>query len=123
VSLQLPDELCLRKGLLPPALFNEIRRITAAYVLREHRHAVLRMSHFFLSLAVCISMHTGMWWVNVKGSLFVMMFFSTMCSCCGVVDGLIGFIWGRWEDRSIREFQSEVELARRVYAQEGVHVK
>ena len=65
-------------------------------------------------------MLTSVWFVEQKGSLFVMMFFSTMCSWCGVLDGAIGFIWGRWELRALREFAGEMDLARKVYAQEGM---
>jgi hypothetical protein len=43
-----------------------------------------------------------------------------MCSWCGVLDGAIGFIWGRWEMRALREFAGEMYLARKVYAQEGM---
>jgi len=65
-------------------------------------------------------MLTAAWFVQQKGSIFVMMFFSTMCSWCGVLDGAIGFIWGRWELRSLREFAGEMDLARKVYGQERV---
>jgi len=122
VSLQLPDSSIVPSlsGFLPQELFNSIRHITTSYVLREEKHSFLRIGHFYLSLVVCVAMLTSVWFVDQKGSIFVMMFFSTMCSWCGVLDGAIGFIWGRWERRALREFAGEMDLARKVYAQEGV---
>lgn len=63
-------------------------------------------------------MLASVWFVKAAGSIFVMMFFSTMCSWCGVLDGAIGFIWGRWELRTIKEFEQELDLARIVYGHE-----
>lgn len=122
VILHLPDgppskHANLSSAYLPPEIFPAIREITNPYILREEKHSVLRLCHFFLSLAVCIGMHIGVWFVKHKGSVFVMMFFSTMCSWCGVLDGVIGFIWGRWELRGLREFVGEMERAR-VYGEE-----
>ena len=121
VTLLLPDfQNRRRTGYLPPEIFSSIREITTSYVIREEKHSLLRICHFFFSLVVCISMLTAVWFVQQKGSVFVMMFFSTMCSWCGVLDGAIGFIWGRWELRSLREFAGEMDLASKVYGQEQV---
>jgi sphingomyelin phosphodiesterase 2 len=119
VSFQLPESTTIKPSTLPQALFNNIREITLSYTIREEKHSLLRICHFFFSLSVCIAMHVGLWFVDQKGSIFVMMFFSTMCAWCGVLDGVIGFIWGRWELRTLREFESEMDLARRVYAEVG----
>lgn len=126
VVLQLPDPLDKPANpsnastfYLPPEIFTAITDITNPYILREEKHSWLRISHFFLSVAVCMGMFIAVWFVENKGSVFVMLFFSTMCSWCGVLDGVIGFVWGRWELRGLREFVSEMELARRVYAEDG----
>ena len=119
VSLQLPDSSIVPNltGFLPQEVFNSIRQITTSYVLREEKYSFLRIGHFYLSLSVCVAMLTSIWFVDQKGSIFIMMFISTMCSWCGVLDGAIGFIWGRWERRALREFAGEMDLARKVYAQ------
>lgn len=119
VSVQLPDSSIVPNftGFLPQEVFNGIRQITTSYVLREEKYSFLRIGHFYLSLAVCVAMLTSVWFVDQKGSIFIMMFISTMCSWCGVLDGAIGFIWGRWERRALREFAGEMDLARKVYAQ------
>jgi sphingomyelin phosphodiesterase 2 len=125
VVLQIPHNRHLENhskaslSFLPQEIFTAIREITNPYILREEKHSWLRICHFFFSLAVCVSMHIGIWFVRNKGSVFVMMFFSTMCAWCGVLDGVIGFVWGRWELRGLREFSSEMELARRMYAEGG----
>ena len=121
-TLQLPECSLIptTQRFLPQEIFNSIRQITTSYVIREEKHSFLRIGHFFLSLVVCLSLMTSVWFVEQRGSIFVMMFFSTMCSWCGVLDGVIGFVWGRWESRALREFAAEMDLARKVYAQEGV---
>jgi sphingomyelin phosphodiesterase 2 len=120
ISFQLPDTTPAKPSSIPPSIFNNIREITLSYTIREEKHSLLRICHFFFSLSVCISMHIALWFVEEKGYIFVMMFFSTMCAWCGVLDGVIGFVWGRWELRTLREFRSEMDLARTVYAQEGL---
>lgn len=123
VILQLPDIQPQKPaGYLPPEIFNNIRAITTSYVIREEKYSLLRICHFYLSLVVCLSMLTGVWFVQQKGSIFVMMFFSTMCSWCGILDGAIGFVWGRWELRALREFAGEMDLAKKVYALERVEI-
>lgn len=120
ISFQLPDNTTIKPSSIPQSIFNSIREIIGSYTIREEKHSLLRICHFFFSLSVCISMHIALWFVEQKGSIFVMMFFSTMCAWCGVLDGVIGFVWGRWELRTLKEFESEMELARTVYAQEGL---
>ena len=122
VTLQLPEEHESEEptGYLSPDVFNSISEVTTSYVIRERKWSLYRIAHFYLSIAVCTSMLTAVWFVDQRGSIFVMMFFSTMCAWCGVVDGLIGVVWGRMELRALREFASEIDLARKFYAQEGL---
>ena len=123
VSLQLPDERRMPSAYLPPQLFNEILDITGQYCMRERRQCAIRISHFFFSLALCFSMLVGIWFVVRNGVRFLMLFVSTMSAWAGVVDGMIGYIWGRWEKRALQEFASEIDLARSIYAQEGIPVQ
>jgi len=118
--IPLQDELrqLPKQGFLSQDVFRNIREITTSYVVREQKYSILRIGHFFLGVVVCLSMFASVWFVQAKGSIFVMLFISTMCSWCGVLDGCIGFIWGRWEQRSLREFAGEIELARKMYAQQ-----
>lgn len=122
VTLQLPEDnpRQIPSGHLPSEIFNAIREITTSYTLREERYSLLRITHFSFSVVVCISMLTGVWFVKQKACIFIMMFISTMCSWCGVLDWVIGYLWGRWELRALKEFTAEMDLARKVYAQEGV---
>jgi sphingomyelin phosphodiesterase 2 len=123
VTLQLPEDNRKVTGYLAPETFNGIREIALQYSIREEKHHILRICHFYLSLVVCTSMLTGVWFVEQKGSVFVMMFFSTMCSWCGVLDGVIGYVWGKSELRALREFTSEIDLARQVYAHERIPLR
>jgi sphingomyelin phosphodiesterase 2 len=124
VTLQLPEDVPhqLPSGHIPVEIFNSIREITRSYVFREERHSFLRITHFFFSIIVCVSMLIGVWFVKQKGYVFIMMFISTMCSWCGVLDWVIGYVWGRSELRTLKEFIAEMDLARKVYAQEGAFV-
>ena len=124
VTLQLPycDLENVRKrpsGHIPHEVFCSIADITASYVIRQEKQKIYRIFHFWLGITVCAGLLIGVWFVHDKGSIFVMMFFSTMCSWCGVLDGAIGFVWGRMELKALREFASEIDLARKVYAQNG----
>ena len=40
-----------------------------------------------------------------------------MIMVTGCVDGLIGFVFGRWEVGALREFMNEVKMARKVYSE------
>jgi sphingomyelin phosphodiesterase 2 len=125
VTVQLPyyDPESINKrppSYIPHEIFTSISEITSSYVIRQEKQKIYRIFHFWLGIAVCIGLLIGVWFVQEKGSIFVMMFFSTMCSWCGVLDGAIGFVWGRMELRALREFASEIDLARKVYAQNGL---
>jgi len=118
--VQLPDELRKPSAYLPPQLFDDVAEITAQYTLREKRHSIIRIYHFFLSLTICIAMHIAIWFAHRKVGEFLILLISTVTCCAGVLDGVIGYVWGRWERRALREFASEMELARKVYSQGGL---
>jgi sphingomyelin phosphodiesterase 2 len=120
VSLQLPDTRIIPGAYLPPELFNQILEIINQYTIREIRHSTLRIGHFIFTLVFLLAMYIGIWWVIHRGVMFLMLFSSSMSAWLGVVDGMIGYLWGRWERRTLQEFASEMDLARSIYAQEGI---
>jgi len=109
-------------GYLPPQLFEEIRKINIAYREREDRHCMRRIWHFYLSTAIIFILLTMVWFAQRRPVIFVMMFASTMFSWLGFLDGVIGFVWGRWERRTLKEYSSELELASHGYGQVGIPV-
>jgi sphingomyelin phosphodiesterase 2 len=122
VSLRLPEERRMPNAYIAPEVFNQILDITAQYNIREQMQCNLRIGHFWFSLFSSLGTHVGIWFVIHRGVMFLCLFLSTIWMWTGVVDGLIGYVWGRWERRSLQEFASEMDLARSIYAQEGIPV-
>ena len=117
-TFHLPDKLFPKRGYIPPSTFNSIHEITLSYINREEKHAMIRIVHFYLSLVFCTSMFIAVWFVDQKRIIFIMMFCSALWCSYGVLDWVIGFVWGTSELRTLREFMNEMELARKVYAGE-----
>jgi sphingomyelin phosphodiesterase 2 len=100
---------------MSPQMFDTITWISDRYIKREMHHSWLRNTHFWVSLVVFVGLLIGQWWVKAAYGHFIILLCGTLVVVTGVVDGLIGFIFGRWEIAAIKEFTSEVELARKVY--------
>lgn len=103
------------EGVLSHAMFDTIERISDHYIAREIRHSRYRNIHFFLSIAVFVGLLIGQWWVEPKYGHFIILVGAVLVMVTGTINGLIGFIFGRWEIRALKEFISEVRLARKVY--------
>lgn len=103
------------EGLLTYATFDMIDRISEQYLEREIRHSRWRNMHFIASVVVFIGLLIGQWWVKPNYGHFIVLLGAVVVMVTGTVDGLIGFIFGRWEIRALKEFISEVRLARKVY--------
>jgi sphingomyelin phosphodiesterase 2 len=107
------------EGVLSHAIFDTIDRISEHYIAREIRHSKYRIWHFFASVVLFIGLLIGQWWVEPRYGHFIILVGAVVVMVTGTIDGLIGFIFGRWEVRALREFISEVHLARKVYLGEG----
>ena len=103
------------EGVLSHAMFDAIERITDHYIAREIRHSWYRNLHFFVSVFVFIGLLVGQWWIEPKYGHFIILLGAVLVMVTGTINGLIGFIFGRWEIRALKEFISEVRLARKVY--------
>jgi len=106
------------ENFLSPAIFDTIDGICEHYLDREIRHSKYRIWHFQASVVAFIALLIGQWWVTPNYGHFLILLGSVVIMVTGVVDGLIGFIFGRWEVRALREFISEVQMARKVYTDE-----
>jgi sphingomyelin phosphodiesterase 2 len=100
---------------LSATIFDAIELMNEWYMARELRHSKWRIWHFFASLVVFIGLLVGQWWVRPVWGHFLILFGGVLVMVTGVVNGLIGFLFGRWEVRALREFISEVRLARKLY--------
>ena len=100
---------------LSRTIFDTIDLISDRYIAREIRHSRYRNIHFIASVVVFIGLLVGQWWVTPIYGHFIILFCGVLVMVTGTINGLIGFIFGRWEIRALREFVSEVRLARKVY--------
>jgi sphingomyelin phosphodiesterase 2 len=97
------------------SMFDTIERISERYIAREIRHSRYRNIHFIVSVLVFIALLIAQWWVEPNYAHFIILLGGVLVMVTGTINGLIGFIFGRWEIRALREFISEVRLARKVY--------
>ena len=107
------------EGILSHAIFDTIEHISDHYIAREIRHSWYRNLHFFVSVFVFIGLLVGQWWVEPNYGHFIILLGAVLVTVTGTINGLIGFIFGRWEIRALKEFISEVRLARKVYLGES----
>jgi sphingomyelin phosphodiesterase 2 len=101
--------------LLPQSLFDDIEGITDRYIARAVRQSRYRIYHFFASCVVVVGLLIGQWWVQSTYGQFLILLGGLVVLGTGIVDGLIGFIFGRWELHALQEFMSETQLARKLY--------
>lgn len=107
------------EGVLSHGMFDTIERISYHYMTREIRHSRYRYIHFMVSVLLFIGLLVGQWWVEPKYGHFTILLGAVLVMVTGTINGLIGFIFGRWEINALREFISEVQLARNVYLGES----
>ena len=100
---------------LSPAIFDAIDHINERYLDREIRHSKYRIWHFQASVVAFVALLIGQWWVKPNYAHFLILLGAVVIMVTGCVDGLIGFVFGRWEVGALREFMSEVKMARKVY--------
>jgi sphingomyelin phosphodiesterase 2 len=108
-------ELASEDGILPQSLFDQIDGITERYTARAIRQSKYRINHFLVSLAVVVGLLVGQWWVEPGYGHFVVLLGGLVVIATGIVDGIIGFIFGRWEIHALQEFMGEMHLARKLY--------
>jgi len=113
------DSTFMDEGTLSHAMFDTIERINERYIAREIRHSKYRNIHFIMSVLMFIGLLIGQWWVEPIYAHFIILLGGVLVMVTGTINGLIGFIFGRWEIRALREFISEVRLARKVYLGES----
>jgi sphingomyelin phosphodiesterase 2 len=100
-------------------MFDTIEAVTARYIVRELRFSRRRIIHFFASLLAFVALLIGQWWVEVDYGHFLITFGAVLMMVAGVISGIISFMFGRWEISALREFLSDVQLARKVYLGES----
>jgi sphingomyelin phosphodiesterase 2 len=96
-------------------MFDSIEGITGRYIVRELCFSRRRIIHFFASLMIFPALLIGQWWVEPRYGHFIITIGAVLVMVTGMVNGIIGFIFGRWEIHALREFLDDVQFARKVY--------
>lgn len=95
-------------------LYTDILELIEDYKPTSIKQAKLRNAHFIASVVVLIGLLIAVWWGAAHDRAyvgFIFLLLTIVISVTGLLDGLIGFLFGRNEWRALLEFQSEVELA------------
>lgn len=105
-------------GILSCSLFDTIDKISNVYLARQVRQSRWRIASFFVAVVVFLGALVGQWWIEPEYGHFILLLGTVLIMVYGTVDGLIGFVFGRWELRALKEFVSEMQLARTAYTKE-----
>lgn len=98
-------------------LYTDILDLIDDYKHTSIMQAKLRNYHFIASVIVLIGLLIAVFWGAAHNRAwvgFLFMLAAIVIAVTGLLDGLMGFLFGRCEMRGLREFESEVELARHV---------
>ncbi|KAI9702651.1 MAG: phospholipase C type enzyme [Bogoriella megaspora] len=98
-----------KSRLLPSQTYRDILTLTKSYTGREIRQRRNRLAHFLLQLFVSIGCLIAVWWSPYNYVAFLLMLISSLGLGVGVVQGLMGGLFVASEERSLREFEWEIE--------------
>ncbi|KAK9464161.1 Endonuclease/exonuclease/phosphatase [Lipomyces oligophaga] len=100
---------------LPLDRYEAILDIIETYLPTAHAQKFYRIMHFFVSILALVVLHIGVFWVKMGWPVFLVLLGSVIIALTGLLDGLIGYLFGRNEIRALREFEEEVfwELTRK----------
>ncbi|KAK2766319.1 phospholipase C type enzyme [Arachnomyces sp. PD_36] len=99
---------------LTPETYDRILDMITTYFARERFQRRARLGHFILSLIISIACFIAIWWSPRAFVSFILILLSTLSLSAGVIDGLIGGLFVGSEIRALKEFQWEVENAKRI---------
>ncbi|KAK9447578.1 Endonuclease/exonuclease/phosphatase [Limtongia smithiae] len=102
----------VQEGRRPPNLsiesYEEILSIIEQYRPTALAQKFYRILHFWLSVVAVVALHVGVFWVKMGWPVFLVMFGAVMIALSGLLDGMLGFLFGRNELRALKEFEEEV---------------
>ena len=96
---------------LPIETYEEIMTTLVKYMDRQRLQRKLRIGHFFFQLSVWAACMIGVWWSPYNYVSFILMLLSSIGLSVGVIDGLMGLLFGGSEMRALKEFEWEVKNA------------
>lgn len=95
-------------------LHHELLKIIEEYKPTCSFQALWRLSHFWLSVLFVVGLCIAVWWGAAKNRSYVGFIFiiaAVLAAVTGVLNGLMGFLFGRGEKRALREFEEQVALS------------
>ena len=96
------------------SLYLDILELIEEYKPVSQFQKWVRLAHFWISVVLLIGCFIAVWWgaANNRAYVgFILLLFSLTVTVTGLIDGLIGFLFGSHEWRALREFETEVQLA------------
>ncbi|KAK9491066.1 Endonuclease/exonuclease/phosphatase [Lipomyces doorenjongii] len=93
---------------LPLANYESILDVIASYLPTARAQQYYRLLHFWISIVLVVGLHVGIFWVKSGWPGFLVVLGSTVIAVTGVIDGMLGFLFGRNELRALKEFEEEV---------------
>ncbi|KAK9325342.1 Endonuclease/exonuclease/phosphatase [Lipomyces orientalis] len=93
---------------LPLASYQSILDVIASYLPTARAQQYYRLLHFWVSIVLVVALHLGIFWVKNGWPAFLVVLGSTVIGVTGVIDGMLGFLFGQNELRALKEFEEEV---------------
>lgn len=101
-------------GLLSSSTYDTILSMISTYTDRERHQRRFRLGNFGLSIVVAIGCFTAIWWSPRPFVAFFLILLSTLGFGAGVLDGLIGGLFTSSELRALKEFEWEIQNAKKM---------
>ena len=99
---------------LDSSFYGDVLTMVHTYTERERQQRRLRLTHFGSSVLVSIGSLTAVWWSPHHFVCFLLTLLSTLGLGAGIVDGLIGGLFIGSELRALKEFEWEIDNARKL---------
>ncbi|KAK9475382.1 Endonuclease/exonuclease/phosphatase [Dipodascopsis tothii] len=112
VDLALTKEAARAPAPVDPGLYDGVLATIAEYRPTSDAQASWRLRHFFASLVAVAALLIGVFWIDHGWGGFIIALAAVLVAVTGVVDGLMGFLFGRFERRALDEVADEVAIVR-----------
>ncbi|KAK9370419.1 Endonuclease/exonuclease/phosphatase [Lipomyces kononenkoae] len=93
---------------LPLASYESILDVIACYLPTARAQKYYRLLHYYISIVLVVALHVGIFWVKGGWPAFLVVLGSTVIAVTGVIDGMLGYLFGRNELRALKEVEEEV---------------
>lgn len=95
-------------------LQNELLQLIHDYRPVAAKQVRWRLCHFYVSMLYCVGVLVSVWWGAAQNRAYVGFIFiltSLLVAISGVLDGLLGYLFGNNEHRALIEFEEQVRLS------------